>query len=104
LGHSEGADIACHIGDSVSPGSFTLDEGLFGQEEVMKRIITELVHEGRYAAKVEVELIEDESGWSPSYSLEDALKLQAAKKALRAGDLAMAAKYGHVFELTPVET
>jgi hypothetical protein len=75
---------------------------LFAQEDVMKRTITELVHEGRYLAKVEVELIEDDTGWSPYYSLEDALKLQAAKKALRAGDLATAAKYGHVFELTPI--
>ena len=68
----------------------------------MKRTITKLVHEGRYVAEVEVELIEDETGWSPYYSLQDALKLDAAKKALRAGDLTTAAKYGRVFELTPV--
>jgi hypothetical protein len=30
-----------------------------------KRESVELVHEGRYAAEVPVELIEDETGWSP---------------------------------------
>jgi len=68
----------------------------------MKRIVTELVREGKYVAEVAVELIEDDTSWSPYYSLEDAMKLQAAKKALRAGDLETAAKYGRVFELLPV--
>jgi hypothetical protein len=32
----------------------------------------------------------------------DALKLDAVRLALRRGDVAEAAKYGHVFELRPV--
>ncbi len=36
-------------------------------------------------------------------SLEDAMKLDAVRKALKAGDVAAAAKLGRVFELTPVQ-
>jgi hypothetical protein len=61
-----------------------------------------LIHEGRYAAEVPVELIEDETGWSPYLSLNDALKLDAVRLALRRGDVTEAAKHGRVFELLPV--
>ena len=56
----------------------------------------------KYAAEVPVELVEDETGWSPYLSLEDARKLDAVRRALRDGDVATAAKHGRVFELTPV--
>ena len=36
---------------------------------------TKLVHEGRYAAEVEVDLIDADTGWSPYLSLPDAQKL-----------------------------
>jgi len=68
----------------------------------MKRRTTKLVHEGKYAAKVPVELIEEEGGWSPYLSIEDARKLDAVRLALRSGDIAAASKHGRVFELTPV--
>jgi len=68
----------------------------------MIRRTTEFLREGKYAAEVPIELIEDEGDWSPYLSLEDARKLDAVRLALRAGDLATAAKYGTVFELTPV--
>jgi hypothetical protein len=68
----------------------------------MNRRVTKLVREGRYAAEVSVELIEEEGGWSPYLSLDDALKLDAVRLALRAGDIAQAAKLGRVFELTPL--
>ncbi len=61
-----------------------------------------LVREGRYAAEVSVEPIEEPGGWSPYLSAEDALRLDAVRKALRDGDLAAAARHGRVFELTPV--
>jgi len=61
-----------------------------------------LIREGKYAAEVPVELIEEEGGWSPYLSLDDAKKLEAVRLALRAGDVAAAAKYGRVFELHPV--
>jgi hypothetical protein len=68
----------------------------------MKRKTTEFIREGKYAAEIPVDLIEDETGWSPYLSFEDATKLDAVRKALRAGDVAAAAKHGRVFELTPI--
>ena len=66
----------------------------------MVRKTVELIHEGRYAAEVPVDLIEDDTGWSPYLSLEDAKKLDAVRVALRRGEIAEAAKHGRVFELT----
>lgn len=60
------------------------------------------VHEGQYVAEVDVELLEDETGWSPYLSVEDAYKLDDVRDALRRGDLESAAKYGRVYELRPV--
>ncbi len=68
----------------------------------MKRKTVEIIHEGKYAAEVPVELIEEEGGWSPYLSLDDARKLETVRLALRDGDVATAAKHGRVFELTPV--
>jgi hypothetical protein len=68
----------------------------------MKRKKIEFIREGKYAAEVSVELIEEEGGWSPHLSLDDAKKLEAVRLALRAGDVAAAAKHGRVFELHPV--
>jgi hypothetical protein len=68
----------------------------------MIRKTTKLVREGRYAAEVSVAMIEDESGWSPYLSLDDAAKLDSVRKALRAGDIATAATHGRVFELLPI--
>ena len=67
-----------------------------------KRLHTKLIHEGQYAAEVEVTLIETEEGWSPYLSLVDAQKLDAVRKALRRGDLKQASQLGRVFQLTPV--
>ncbi|MGA8898982.1 hypothetical protein [Bradyrhizobium sp.] len=60
-----------------------------------------LIHDGRYAAEVPVELIEDDTAWSPYLSPEDVRKLDAVRLALKRGDFAEAAKYGRVFELAP---
>ena len=68
----------------------------------MARQTTHLVREGSYMAEVPVELIEEEGGWSPYLSLDDAKKLDSVRLALRQGDVATAAKFGRVFELTPV--
>lgn len=65
------------------------------------RRTNKLIREGTYVAEVPVELIEDQTAWSPYLSL-DAKKLDAVRLALRAGDVAAAAKYGRVFELRPV--
>ena len=68
----------------------------------MIRRRTELIHEGKCATEVPVELIEDDTAWSPYLSPEDVRKLDAVRLALRRGDIAEAAKHGRVFELTPV--
>jgi hypothetical protein len=75
---------------------------LYATEGTMIRETVKLIHEGRYAAEVPVELIEDDTGWSPCLSLEDAKKLDAVRLALRRGEITEAAKHGRVFELTPV--
>lgn len=67
-----------------------------------ERIVTRLVEEGDYVAKVEVTLIDTDSEWSPYYSLADVQKLEAVEAALRAGDLNAASKLAPVYRLTPV--
>jgi hypothetical protein len=67
-----------------------------------KRKRTKLVHEGRYVAEVDVELIEDETGWSPYLTPEDAYKLDDVRSALKRGDLHAAAALAKVYELRPV--
>ena len=68
----------------------------------MKRETVEFIHEGKYAAEVPIVLIEDDTGWSPYLSVEDATKLDAVRQALKAGDIAAATKHARVFELLPV--
>jgi hypothetical protein len=68
----------------------------------MTRKSIELIHEGGYAAEVPVELIEDDTAWSPYLTPEDVRKLETVMLALRRGDVAEAAKCGRVFELKPV--
>jgi len=68
----------------------------------MTRKRTKLIHEGKYTDEVQVELIEDDTAWSPYLSPEDVRRLDAVRLALRRGDLAEAAKHGRVYELKPV--
>jgi hypothetical protein len=63
---------------------------------------TKLVREGRYVAEVDVDILEDETGWSPYLSLDDAYKLDDVREALRRGDLATASRSSRVYSLTPV--
>ena len=67
-----------------------------------KRQHKKLVHEGQYVAEVEIELIDTEEGWSPYLSLDDALKLDDVRDALRRGDLLTADRLARVFTLTPI--
>ena len=68
----------------------------------MIRKSTKLIHEGKYAAEIEIELEYTDESWSPTMSGDDARKLETVMLALRRGDIAEAAKYGRVFELMPV--
>ena len=67
-----------------------------------KRHQTKLVHEGQYAAEVDVELLDTGDAWSPYLSLEDAYKLDDVRDALRRGDVRSATRLARVFTLTPV--
>lgn len=42
-----------------------------------------LIHEGKYAAQVPIELEYTDEAWSPTMSLDDARKLDAVRLALR---------------------
>ena len=67
-----------------------------------KRNRKKMVCEGRFAAEVNVNLIETDEGWSPYLSLEDAYKLDDVRDALRRGDLEAATRLARVFKLMPV--
>ncbi len=67
-----------------------------------RRRKTKFIHESRYVAEVEVEVIEDETSWSPYLSLEDAQRLDQVRDALRSGDIKAAARVGRVYTLEPV--
>ncbi len=63
---------------------------------------TKLVHEGEYAAEVDVQLIDSPEGWGPYLSLDDARKLDQVRDALRRGDLKQASKFARVYRLMPI--
>ena len=63
---------------------------------------TKLVHEGRYLAEVDIEILVTDDEWSPSLSVQDACKLDDVREALKKGDATTAARYGRVFFLTPI--
>jgi hypothetical protein len=67
-----------------------------------KRKHTKLVHEGKYVAEVDIELIDTPEGWSPYLTLEDAYKLDDVREALRKGDLDSASRLARLYTLTPV--
>ena len=67
-----------------------------------KRQHKKLVHVGQYVAEIEIELIDTDEGWSPYLSLDDALKLDDVRDALRRGDLQTASRLAHVFTLIPL--
>lgn len=63
---------------------------------------TKLVHESKYIAEVEVELISAEKGWAPYISLDDAMKLDDVREALRKGDIDSAKKLVKIYILFSV--
>jgi len=67
-----------------------------------RRTTTKLIHEGNYAAEVQVELEYTDEAWSPYLSLEGAERLDRVRQALRRGDVKEAARHARLFRLTPV--
>ena len=68
------------------------------------KLTTRLVREGDYVAEVDVELVEEEGGWSPYLTTEAAYKLDDVRGALEEGDLKKASTLARVYRLAPVET
>ena len=64
---------------------------------------TKLIHEGDYVAEVEVEVLDDDEGWGPTMSLEEASRLDRLRVALRQNDLTSALEIARVYRLTPVK-
>ena len=56
----------------------------------MTRTRLEFIHEGKYAAEVDIELEYSDESWSPTMSADDAKKFDAVRLALRRGDVAEA--------------
>jgi len=63
---------------------------------------TKYIHEGKYVAEVDVQLIESEEEWAPYLSVEDASKLDDVRDLLKSGQIQAAAKKAKVYLLTPV--
>lgn len=63
-----------------------------------------MIYEGEYVAKVDVELIDTDSGWSPYLLLEDAQKLDDVREALRKGDLKLASRLAQIYTLKPLDS
>ena len=68
----------------------------------MKQKKSQFIHEGRYAAEIEVTYIDDNTPWSPIVDKEDVFKTDRVRLALRRGDVKAAAKEAKVFELLPL--
>jgi hypothetical protein len=61
------------------------------------------IYAGKYVAEVEVEVLNDETGWAPYLSLEDTRKLDRIRKLLKNGEISEAKKLAkRIFLLTPV--
>lgn len=79
-----------------------MEHDVYGEEAVNTRRQTKYIHEGRYVAEVDVDLIETEDEWAPYMSVDDAYKLDEVRAALRRKDIAAAARSARVFTKHPV--
>jgi hypothetical protein len=67
-----------------------------------KRSKVKYIHQGQYVAEMTVELLEDDTHWSPYLSVEDAYKLDEVREALKRSDIVAASRLARVFTLQPV--
>ena len=79
-----------------------MGQTLHGAAKVTQRRKTKYIHEGQFVAEIDVDVIEDDSSWSPYLSVADATRLDKVREALRRGDLKAAASLGRVYRLEPV--
>ena len=66
------------------------------------RMQIKYVHEGSFVAEVDVEVHEDNTGWSPYLTVADACRLDDVRDALRRMDISAASRLARVFRLEPV--
>jgi hypothetical protein len=102
LGNSERDDISGNSYYRIPPGPKALGRRLFKEKEMNKRRYTKMIHEGKYVAEVEVEMVYTDEGWSPYISLDDAYKLDDIREPLKQGDVKSAKKIAKIYTLTPV--
>jgi hypothetical protein len=72
------------------------------EENEMSRIRKQIIHEGHYAAELEIKIDDDGSPWGPTVDKDDVLRTDRVRLALRRGDVASAAREAKVFELLPL--
>ena len=77
-------------------------EGIAPMNATPDAKIIKHIHEGRFAAEVEVTLHYSGTDWDATIDLPDIQKLERVRLALRRGDIAAAAKEAKVFELLPL--
>jgi hypothetical protein len=79
------------------------DYPAYPKETIMSsKTYRKLVHEGEYAAEIDVQLIVTDDEWSPYLSLEDVYRLDKVRDALRRGDIDAAARLARVYRLVSV--
>ena len=70
------------------------------QENKITRHRKQMIHEGRFAAEIDLKIEEDGSPWGPTVEKKDVLKTACVP--LYRGDISAAAKEANVFELLPL--
>ena len=62
-----------------------------------------MIHEGKYIAEMEVTLINTtDDDWAPYLSLEDALRIDSVREALRNSDIKTAKKSAKIYLLSEI--
>jgi hypothetical protein len=89
-----------HMG--LTPQSRALVHLFSEADTEITRKRTQMIYEGRYAAELEVTLIDDEALWGPVLTKEYVFNTNRVRFALRRGDIKAAAKEAKVFELLPL--
>ena len=103
LGHPDRLREPGGIGHGVQTRPNAMGRTFHKAAKMTHRRKTKYIHEGQFVAEVEVEVIEDDSSWSPYLSVADATRLDQVREALRRGNLKAAASIGRVYRLEPVE-
>ncbi len=64
---------------------------------------TKMIHEGKYIAEMKVTLINTtDDDWAPYLSLEDALRIDSVREALRNSDIKTAKKSAKIYLLSEI--